>query len=73
VSAVLGGDSVKISLDDAVSDEHAPRRWVQSEHVTSKEISRDSFEKCELSEKELADLGHYILARLGAFLERDEL
>jgi len=72
VSTITGERAIRVSLDDVVSDTQTPRGWSQREHITSKEFSRESLRKMEFDDKELADFGHYILARLSAFLDRGE-
>lgn len=72
VSTVPGEHSIRVSLDDVVSEAQVPRGWSQREHITSKEFSRESLKKMEFDDKELADFGHYILARLSAFIDRGE-
>lgn len=73
VSAVPGTNTVRICLDDVVSEFQAPKSWFQREHVTNKEISLSSFENGQFDDKELADFGFFILARLSAFMDRGEL
>jgi hypothetical protein len=72
VSVTKSDQGLRISIDDAVSDEGSAKSWMQREHVTNKLMTAEAFEKMEFDEKELANFGHYILARLGAFLKRNE-
>jgi len=69
VSVEVASDGSTISLDDVVqSNEEAT--WTKADHVTHKTVGRDF---TNLPDSELADFGHYILARLSAFQSRDEL
>lgn len=63
---------LRIDLDDVANDQSSPRNWLQKEHVTNKCFPVDAFESMEFDEKELANLGYYVLARLSAFLARNE-
>jgi hypothetical protein len=72
VSVERDGAHMRISLDDVVCDAAAPMNWERKEHVTNKSVAHDAFEKMEFDEKELADFGNYILARLSAFVKRKE-
>lgn len=71
VSVERDGQDMRIRLDDAVCK--TEKVWSQQEHVTNKLVSAKSFESMEFDEKELADFGHYILARLYAFIKRNEI
>jgi hypothetical protein len=73
VSVTKQGDEFRLSLDDVECQRSAPTLWKQRDHVTSKEISERAIEELEFDEKELADIGHYILARLHAFKSRGEI
>jgi hypothetical protein len=72
ISITKSDQGHRISIDDAVSDDGLAKTWAQREHVTNKLMTTEAFEKMEFDEKELADFGHYILARLNAFLKRNE-
>ncbi len=72
VSVKREGEAFRISLDDAIREVESDRSWIQSEHVTNKPFAVDAFEKMEFDEKELANFGYYILARLSAFVKRSE-
>jgi len=72
VSVEKDGEGLRIRLDDVVCDDGSGNNWVQKDHVTNKSVAGDAFQKMEFDDKELADFGHYILARLGAFIKRNE-
>ncbi|HVX57405.1 MAG TPA: hypothetical protein VHA37_06760, partial [Candidatus Saccharimonadales bacterium] len=61
-----------VSLDDATRAPGQPVMWRQAEHVTNKVVPAANVENAEFSEEELADFGHYIFARLSAFVGRGE-
>ncbi len=61
--------TVRLRLDDVVADGSAGR-WRQDVHVTHKSYERKVIENIELSDKELAEFGYYILARLNAFEQK---
>lgn len=73
VSVIDGGEFIEISMDDVTKDVGTDKRWTQREHITRKKLSRASLENVKLSETELADIGHYLLSRLSAFLQRKEV
>ncbi|MFO1515980.1 MAG: hypothetical protein U1F22_03530 [Lysobacterales bacterium] len=62
---------LRLSLDDV--ERQAPDAWVQREHYTSKLIEEKSLDEMSFDEKELADFGHHILARLYAFKSGNEI
>jgi len=72
ISVVREGSGFRVSLDDAVRDAATPKLWRQAEHVTNQFVAAPSIESLQLSEAELADFGHYIFARLSAFVSRSE-
>lgn len=72
VSVEKDGEDLRIRLDDVVCDPGSTKHWVQKEHVTNKPVPGNAFEKMAFDDKELADFGHYILARLSAFIKRNE-
>jgi hypothetical protein len=53
-----------LSLDDVTSDDGIT--WTQSAHVTRKAFSKSVLEHLDVSEKELADIGLAVLARVNA-------
>ena len=65
-------EGMRISLDDVVCNLSSKESWTQKDHVTNKLVDGDAFQKMEFSDKKLADFGHHILARLGAFIKRHE-
>lgn len=66
-------DGVRVSLDDVQYLSGAPLgSWEQCEHYTSKVIQENTFDELTFDEKELADFGYAILARLYAFKKRGE-
>lgn len=66
-------DGVRVSLDDVQHLGSGPSgSWEQREHYTSKVIQENSFDELSFDEKELADFGYAILARLYAFKKRGE-
>lgn len=72
VSVEHDGEGFRLRLDDATCDTGSSTLWTQSDHVTNKHLSVEAFQNMKFDEKELADLGYYILARLGAFIKRNE-
>jgi hypothetical protein len=56
-----------LNLDDLEELQTQSKAWQQREPVTLKEIDEQKFNRMEFDEKELADFGYYILARLHAF------
>jgi hypothetical protein len=73
VSLTEEGDELRLSIDDVKCKGGTPVIWEQAEHVTSKMISTESLEQIDWSEKELADFGYYIIARLRAFRKLNEV
>lgn len=61
-----------LNLDDLEELKSQPKTWQQREPITLKEIDEQKFDRMELDEKELADFGYYILARLHAFRSMGE-
>lgn len=61
-----------LSLDDLEELQQPSKTWRQREPFTFKEIDEMKFDRLEFEEKELADFGYYILARLRAFKSRGE-
>ena len=56
---------VRVSLDDAL--QFGEDEWKFDVHVTANEFDLNDFNSLELSEKVLADFGHYVLARLKTY------
>lgn len=59
-------------MDDLEEFPGQPRSWQQREPITLKEIDEKRFDRMEFDEKDLADFGYYILARLHAFRSMGE-
>lgn len=56
---------VRVVLDDVANSSPGGRGpWTHSVLVTFKDYEKAALESLELSDKELADFGHYVLARL---------
>lgn len=72
VSVSLDGGEARISIDDVIEDAN-PMTWRHKEHVSSKKISVENLKEMTFSEQELGDLAHFILARLSAFVERNDV
>jgi len=74
VSISVEDDGLRLSLDDAQRQGSIDAdTWKQREHYTSKIISEKSLDEMSFEEKELADFGHAILARLYAFKSCGEI
>lgn len=67
----VDNSEVEIRLDDLVLDV-SQGTWLKDELLTSKRYSSECFEELDFDEKELADFGYYIMARLHAFRDRSE-
>jgi hypothetical protein len=67
VSLVEHDGALRLSLDDVVLQGGLPALWKQSDHYTSKPITDVELDDLKFDEKELADFGYHILARLHAF------
>lgn len=72
VSVVREGNNFRVSLDDATRASGQPMMWRQVEHVTNKVVPAANVENAQFSEEELVSFGHYIFARLSAFVGRGE-
>lgn len=64
VSLTDDPEGVRISLDDIVQNENMS--WTKDRHVTSQVFSAEKIADSDFTEKELADIGHYVIARLRA-------
>jgi hypothetical protein len=71
VSLEQEDSGMRIRLDD-IETGVGVGTWLQKEHFTNKLVPNDAFETMAFDEKELADFGYSILARLGAFVKRHE-
>ena len=72
VSLITHQGSLRLSLDDVLASGGSPPMWKQGDHYTSKPITEAELAELKLGEKELADFGYHILARLYAFKQRGE-
>ena len=72
VSVIHDDQGMHLRLDDVVQTGQ-PKSWEQDVYITSKPITEEQLDKLGFDEKEMADFGHYILARLRAFLKQREL
>ncbi len=72
--SVQGTDekTVRITLDDLVQGDKA-NTWAFDNLVTFKDYEKKAFENLTFTDKELADFGYYIIARLYAYYKRGEL
>jgi len=61
-----------LTLDDGVLQPGQTDIWKRDVLYTSKAMSKVQLDKLEFSDKEMADFGYSIIARLHAFLKRDE-
>lgn len=61
-----------LNLDDVEELQPPSKTWRQREPFTLKEIDEAKLDRLEFEEKELADFGYYVLARLHAFRSRGE-
>ncbi|MCB1591828.1 MAG: hypothetical protein KDI90_05190 [Alphaproteobacteria bacterium] len=73
ISIVNENGKFRIKLDDVAYQEGSPPTWTQKEHYTSKLLPEGAFEELNFEEKELADFGYSILARLAAFRKCGEI
>lgn len=64
---------IKIKLDDLVQSNDDQRGWVEDVIYTFKSYEANRFENLDFSEKELADFGYSIIARLHAFYQGGEI
>ncbi len=65
-------NKLKITLDDLVQSSREPKTWIKDVFITSKEYDMGTFKELDISDKELADFGYYILARIHAFYTQGE-
>ncbi len=65
-------NKLRITLDDAIQSGREPSEWIKDVSITSKEYDRSTFQKLDFGEKELADFGYHILARIHAFYGQGE-
>jgi hypothetical protein len=72
VSLLEEPEGVRICLDDVACQNIENKIWIQKEHITNKLSSKESFDELSFEDKELAEFGFYILARLHALRSRGE-
>ena len=63
----------RITLDDVVQTSETPSRWDKDVLITFKEYDPNVFEALDFTEKELADFGYAVMARLYAFHKQGEI
>jgi len=73
VSFVTKDGATHLSLDDAQCVGDDGQAWRRDAHYTSKPITVEELQSLEFDEKELADFGYHILARLAAFAKASKL
>ena len=66
------GGNLRITLDDVVRGEK-PNTWAFDNLVTFKDYDQKTLEDLTFTDKELADFGYTIIARLFAYYKRGEL
>ena len=69
----VGDGKLQLTLDDIKRETVDGSKWLLDVFITSKEYDENQFKDLKFDEKELADFGYYILARLHAFFEQKEL
>ncbi|WP_131721586.1 hypothetical protein [Xanthomonas sp. NCPPB 1128] len=72
ISIIDNNGSLRVDLDDVVNNGGPDEVWKKKEHVTNKDISADDFDGLSFDEKELADFGYFVMARLYAYRSRGE-
>jgi hypothetical protein len=74
ISAQLSDSGViSIIMDDIIKNDTNASSWNVDCFVTSQEYDEQKFDDLDFNEKELADFGYYILSRLYAFKQRNEI
>ena len=66
-------ESMRISMDDVLRSDAEGSTWKFECLFTSKVYDESDFDNLTFDEKELAEIGYNILARLCAFKKLDEL
>lgn len=66
-------DRLKITLDDLIQSSNSPLAWTKDVLFTFKEYDIKTFEELDFDDKELADFGYSIIARLYAFYKQGEV
>ncbi len=72
VRLVKKSEGLALSLDDIAQRDGDDEVWQRREHFTHKVLEQSSFDPMSFDDKELADFGYFILARLHAFHELGE-
>lgn len=67
-----GNGQLRITLDDLVQSKE-PSTWTKDVSITFKDYENETFDELNFDEKELADFGYYIIARLHAFYKQGEI
>jgi len=65
-------NELRLRLDDVEGNSEEPGVWQQDAHITHKTFDRKSFVDMKLDDADITDFGYYIVARINAFLERNE-
>ncbi len=71
----LEDGAVRLMLDDIIkiSDNDGNATWKSDCYITAKDYDAETFKNLAFTEKELADFGYYILSRLYAYYETNEI
>lgn len=64
---------LKIRLDDLIQSDEDANKWIRDVIYTSKSYDVSTFENLDFDEKEMADFGYSIIARLHAFYKGGEI
>ncbi|WP_150109474.1 hypothetical protein [Syntrophobacter fumaroxidans] len=64
---------LKITMDDLIQISDKPSKWIKDVIITFKEYDDSIFEELDFTEKDLADFGYSIIARLYAFYKQGEI
>jgi hypothetical protein len=64
---------LKLILDDLVQSNNESSKWIKDALITFKEYDINTFKELSFTDKELADFGYSIIARLYAFYKQGEL
>lgn len=62
-----------LSIDDIKQSEFSSQKWDLDVFFTSKQYDKDTLKNLDFSEKELADFGYTIIARLYAFHKHKDM
>lgn len=72
VRVIRKDGALAIRLDDAVQVEVGSDLWKRDVFVTEGALDEERFEDMKFDDKELADFGYYVLARLYAYKQVGE-